>query len=45
MGKFWGQIANLADCELLAKIFLGNMHKIYLAYALTVAYLLHFPRQ
>ena len=33
------KFANLANCELFAKIFLANTHRYNLAYALTVAYL------
>ena len=31
------KLANLANCELFAKIFLANIHR-YMEYALTVAY-------
>ena len=47
MGQFWcgKNLANLANHELFAKIFLINIHrytKMYLAYVLTVAYSSHF---
>ena len=40
MGKYLAgeKLVNLVNRELLAKIFLSNIHKMYLAYALTVAY-------
>ena len=39
------KLMNLANCELFAKTFLTDTLKMYLAYALTVAYSPNFPYQ